>query len=190
MPLEFKKPPRARDNPMSTSAPTLPTEHRTKKEPTCCYIFFVRNRKVYVMMQARLRSPEYTLCIVTSVWYPLQGAQKPFKEVIKANVGDAHAMGQKPITFLRQVLAISLCPELLEDSRWLFFVPLHGAFYYIWLIPPYNWQISVSSITTQKYVPRLNHLRYKLFRKYASCAHYLITKNASHRLIDGIVVVV
>ena len=32
-----------------------------------------------------------------------QGAQKPFKEVIRANIGDAHAMGQKPITFLRQV---------------------------------------------------------------------------------------
>lgn len=32
-----------------------------------------------------------------------QGASKPFTEVIKANIGDAHAMGQKPITFLRQV---------------------------------------------------------------------------------------
>ncbi|KAG7196622.1 hypothetical protein KM043_015972 [Ampulex compressa] len=31
-----------------------------------------------------------------------KGVQKPFKEVIKANVGDAHAMGQQPITFLRQ----------------------------------------------------------------------------------------
>ncbi|KAJ8667469.1 hypothetical protein QAD02_009132 [Eretmocerus hayati] len=47
-----------------------------------------------------------------------KGAQKPFKEVIKANVGDAHAMGQKPLTFLRQVLAIALYPELLEDSRY------------------------------------------------------------------------
>ena len=33
----------------------------------------------------------------------LQGAEKPFNKVIKANIGDAHAMGQKPITFLRQV---------------------------------------------------------------------------------------
>ncbi|XP_058807737.1 alanine aminotransferase 2 [Phymastichus coffea] len=47
-----------------------------------------------------------------------KGAQKPFKEVIKANVGDAHAMGQKPVTFLRQVLAIALYPELLEDPRY------------------------------------------------------------------------
>ena len=32
-----------------------------------------------------------------------QGASKPFTDVIKANIGDAHAMGNKPIRFLRQV---------------------------------------------------------------------------------------
>lgn len=31
-----------------------------------------------------------------------QGVKKPFDEVIKANIGDAHAMGQQPITFFRQ----------------------------------------------------------------------------------------
>ncbi|KAM9167086.1 alanine aminotransferase 1 isoform 1-T1 [Mergus octosetaceus] len=52
-----------------------------------------------------------------------QGVPKPFTEVIKANIGDAHAMGQKPITFLRQVAALCLCPELLlqdlfpEDAK-------------------------------------------------------------------------
>lgn len=35
--------------------------------------------------------------------YLFQGVKKPFTEVIRANIGDAHAMGQKPITFLRQV---------------------------------------------------------------------------------------
>jgi len=44
------------------------------------------------------------------------GAQKPFKEVIKANIGDAHAMGQKPITFIRQVLALVSYPDLIEKS--------------------------------------------------------------------------
>jgi alanine transaminase len=29
--------------------------------------------------------------------------KKPFANVIKANIGDAHAMGNKPITFIRQV---------------------------------------------------------------------------------------
>ncbi|KAM9839227.1 alanine aminotransferase 2-like isoform 1-T1 [Aulostomus maculatus] len=46
-----------------------------------------------------------------------EGVTKPFTEVIKANIGDAHAMGQKPITFLRQVLALCSYPELLKDSK-------------------------------------------------------------------------
>ncbi|XP_051631208.1 LOW QUALITY PROTEIN: alanine aminotransferase 1-like [Manacus candei] len=44
-----------------------------------------------------------------------QGVPKPFSEVIKANIGDAHAMGQTPITFLRQVSALCLCPELMAN---------------------------------------------------------------------------
>uniref|UniRef100_A0A8C3I3Y1 alanine transaminase n=1 Tax=Chrysemys picta bellii TaxID=8478 RepID=A0A8C3I3Y1_CHRPI len=44
-----------------------------------------------------------------------QGVKKPFTEVIKANIGDAHAMGQRPITFLRQVSALCLYPELLSE---------------------------------------------------------------------------
>ncbi|KAF7222308.1 alanine aminotransferase 2-like isoform X1 [Nothobranchius furzeri] len=45
-----------------------------------------------------------------------EGMKKPFSEVIKANIGDAHAMGQQPITFFRQVLALCSYPELLSDS--------------------------------------------------------------------------
>nr|XP_031295779.1 alanine aminotransferase 1 isoform X2 [Camelus dromedarius] len=44
-----------------------------------------------------------------------QGVKKPFTEVIRANVGDAQAMGQKPITFLRQVLALCIHPDLLNS---------------------------------------------------------------------------
>lgn len=44
-----------------------------------------------------------------------QGVKKPFTEVIHANIGDAHAMGQKPITFLRQVLALCVHPDLLNS---------------------------------------------------------------------------
>ncbi|KAG7278391.1 hypothetical protein CRUP_038554, partial [Coryphaenoides rupestris] len=44
------------------------------------------------------------------------GVKKPFAEVIKANIGDAHAMGQQPITFFRQVLALCSYPELLNDN--------------------------------------------------------------------------
>ncbi|XP_044151705.1 alanine aminotransferase 2-like [Bufo gargarizans] len=46
-----------------------------------------------------------------------QGVKKPFTEVIKANIGDAHAMGQKPLTYLRQVTALCLYPELLNDNK-------------------------------------------------------------------------
>ncbi|XP_053105581.1 alanine aminotransferase 1 isoform X2 [Hemicordylus capensis] len=46
-----------------------------------------------------------------------QGVKKPFTEVIRANIGDAHAMGQKPITFFRQVSALCMYPELLKDPN-------------------------------------------------------------------------
>ncbi|XP_035611078.2 alanine aminotransferase 2-like isoform X2 [Oncorhynchus keta] len=46
-----------------------------------------------------------------------EGVKKPFTEVIKANIGDAHAMGQKPITFFRQVIALCVYPDLLEDDK-------------------------------------------------------------------------
>ncbi|KAG6454716.1 hypothetical protein O3G_MSEX008826 [Manduca sexta] len=45
-----------------------------------------------------------------------KGAQKPFKRVIKANIGDAHAMGQTPITFIRQVISCVTSPELIEKG--------------------------------------------------------------------------
>ncbi|KAM9439826.1 alanine aminotransferase 2-like isoform 1-T1 [Clarias gariepinus] len=46
-----------------------------------------------------------------------EGVKKPFDEVIKANIGDAHAMGQQPITFFRQVLALCTYPDLLDDNK-------------------------------------------------------------------------
>ncbi len=46
------------------------------------------------------------------------GAKKPFKEVIRANIGDCHAMGQKPLTFFRQVMAGALNPtQTLSDPN-------------------------------------------------------------------------
>ncbi|XP_074243406.1 alanine aminotransferase 1 isoform X3 [Saimiri boliviensis] len=46
-----------------------------------------------------------------------QGVKKPFTEVIRANIGDAQAMGQRPITFLRQVLALCVNPDLLNSPN-------------------------------------------------------------------------
>ena len=36
--------------------------------------------------------------------------KKPFENVIKANIGDAHAMGNPAVTFIRQVLALVTHP--------------------------------------------------------------------------------
>uniref|UniRef100_A0A0A1XKE0 alanine transaminase n=2 Tax=Zeugodacus cucurbitae TaxID=28588 RepID=A0A0A1XKE0_ZEUCU len=44
-----------------------------------------------------------------------QGVKKPFDQVIRANIGDCHAMGQKPITFLRQLLALTLDTSLFNS---------------------------------------------------------------------------
>nr|BBA45755.1 alanine aminotransferase [Pachyrhynchus infernalis] len=44
-----------------------------------------------------------------------QDVKKPFAEVIRANNGDCHAMGQVYITFIRQVLALVTYPPLLKD---------------------------------------------------------------------------
>lgn len=45
-----------------------------------------------------------------------QGEKKPFERVIRANIGDCHATGQKPMTFLRQVMALCSYPELMSNS--------------------------------------------------------------------------
>ncbi|XP_053305792.1 alanine aminotransferase 2 [Spea bombifrons] len=44
-----------------------------------------------------------------------RGIKKQFDEVIRANIGDAHAVGQQPITFLRQVVALCTYPDLLDN---------------------------------------------------------------------------
>ncbi|KAM8720068.1 hypothetical protein ACLKA7_006166 [Drosophila subpalustris] len=44
-----------------------------------------------------------------------KGVKKPFDQVIRANIGDCHAMGQQPLTFLRQLLALTIEPRLLNS---------------------------------------------------------------------------
>jgi alanine transaminase len=40
----------------------------------------------------------------------------PFDKVIRANIGDCHATGQKPITWIRQVMALCCYPELMNSD--------------------------------------------------------------------------
>lgn len=44
------------------------------------------------------------------------GEKLPFKEIIPCNIGNPHAVRQKPITFYRNVLACCACPALCEAS--------------------------------------------------------------------------
>lgn len=46
-----------------------------------------------------------------------KGCEKHFKKVYKAHIADCQATGQKPLTFLRQVLVLVTYPELMKDSR-------------------------------------------------------------------------
>ncbi|XP_015786109.1 alanine aminotransferase 2 [Tetranychus urticae] len=43
---------------------------------------------------------------------------KPFNGVIRANIGDCHATGQKPLTFIRQVIACCTDTTLLDDPKY------------------------------------------------------------------------
>ncbi|XP_070817611.1 alanine aminotransferase 2-like [Chaetodon trifascialis] len=45
-----------------------------------------------------------------------QGAKKPFKKVIDISAGDPHSAGMAPISFVRQLLAVCLYPELLKEQ--------------------------------------------------------------------------
>ena len=40
----------------------------------------------------------------------------PFKSIIACNIGNPQEVGQSPISFPRQVLALCTCPELLNNS--------------------------------------------------------------------------
>uniref|UniRef100_A0A668TU04 alanine transaminase n=1 Tax=Oreochromis aureus TaxID=47969 RepID=A0A668TU04_OREAU len=45
-----------------------------------------------------------------------QGVKKPFKSVIDVSSGDPHKAGMPPISFIRQVMAVCLYPELLKEK--------------------------------------------------------------------------
>uniref|UniRef100_A0A3Q1HV86 alanine transaminase n=1 Tax=Anabas testudineus TaxID=64144 RepID=A0A3Q1HV86_ANATE len=46
-----------------------------------------------------------------------QGERKPYTEVIDVSSGDLHSAGLKPLSFVRQVLAACLYPELMSSNR-------------------------------------------------------------------------
>ncbi|KAM4552304.1 alanine aminotransferase 2 isoform 1-T1 [Odontesthes bonariensis] len=46
-----------------------------------------------------------------------QGVRKPYREVIDASWGDPHRLGVKPLSFVRQVLAACLYPQLMNTDK-------------------------------------------------------------------------
>jgi len=46
-----------------------------------------------------------------------QGKKFPFEEVIYCNIGNPQQLNQHPLTFFRQVLALCLCPDLLNNPK-------------------------------------------------------------------------
>ncbi|KAM8874141.1 alanine aminotransferase 1-like [Spinachia spinachia] len=66
-------------------------------------------------IRASAHTPLHRLATQITQDIPL-GALKPFKEVIDVSAGDPHKAGLKPLTFVRQVLAVCLLPRLLEEE--------------------------------------------------------------------------
>uniref|UniRef100_A0A665WIV8 alanine transaminase n=1 Tax=Echeneis naucrates TaxID=173247 RepID=A0A665WIV8_ECHNA len=72
-----------------------------------------------------LKNNYYYLCLILCLIFlfpaftcvVLQGVQKSFREVIDVSSGDSHQAGIKPISFVRQVLAACLYPQMLEEQN-------------------------------------------------------------------------
>uniref|UniRef100_A0A3Q3B0N3 alanine transaminase n=2 Tax=Kryptolebias marmoratus TaxID=37003 RepID=A0A3Q3B0N3_KRYMA len=66
----------------------------------------------------RIRTPVGLQSLAARITEQLsQGGQKPFQKVTDVSSGDPHRAGMPPLSFVRQVLAVCLYPELLgEDS--------------------------------------------------------------------------
>ncbi|CAK9297647.1 unnamed protein product [Gordionus sp. m RMFG-2023] len=69
------------------------------------------------LMEYAVRGPIVTRA--TELEYQIkerESGKYQFEDIIKTNIGDAHAMGQKPITFFRQVLALLSYPQLITTD--------------------------------------------------------------------------
>ncbi|XP_055587574.1 alanine aminotransferase 2-like [Uranotaenia lowii] len=66
-------------------------------------------------MEHVVRGPLFLRAVALEKELKQGSAGKQFSEIIWASVGDSHAMGQQPITFLRQILGLVTYPPLFED---------------------------------------------------------------------------
>ncbi len=67
--------------------------------------------KITIRMQCTI------ICVMHMSLTPQGDKSYPFDRVLFCNIGDCHAMGQRPITFIRQLLAACTNPtDLLESG--------------------------------------------------------------------------
>jgi alanine transaminase len=69
----------------------------------------VKEAKYAVRGELAIKSEEYRVRLA-------KGEKLPFEKVISANIGNPQQLGQKPITFFRQVLSLVEHPQLLEHE--------------------------------------------------------------------------
>lgn len=84
---------------------------------SCGHVLTLDNINPNVLhMQYAVRGPIVTRSLELEKEIKL-GKVKKFNHVVKCNIGDCHATGQRPITFLRQVIALCSYPALLDDPQ-------------------------------------------------------------------------
>lgn len=77
----------------------------------------IREAKYAVRGELATRSEAYRARLAEGHTNSSQDKPLPFDKVISANIGNPQQLGQKPITFFRQVLSILEYPQLLENER-------------------------------------------------------------------------
>uniref|UniRef100_A0A8C5QBR0 Alanine aminotransferase 1 n=1 Tax=Leptobrachium leishanense TaxID=445787 RepID=A0A8C5QBR0_9ANUR len=85
---------------------------------------FGRLSAAFQQFMAAVHSVVFQMCSVFFRWHSavyqmiLAGlSQRAFGQVTNCHLGDLHAMGQKPCTFLRQVIALCTYPALLDSDQ-------------------------------------------------------------------------
>lgn len=99
-------------SPLPSSAP-ISVQQRRKMSTKCLQLGNINPN--FISMEYAVRGP--LVIRAGEIEKELeQGVKKPFDQVIRANIGDSHAMGQQPISFVRQLMAVCLEPKLLKSS--------------------------------------------------------------------------
>ena len=95
----------------------------TRDSLSLCKTNGIRHPRKSTFRSARHREGTTTginnISLLSHIMYILQGNTRyPFNEIIYANIGDCQAMGQKPLTFVRQLLSCCIDTSHLSSDRY------------------------------------------------------------------------